>query len=204
MDASLYQRHDNPKRMIVTQRRGAPARVHLSSPEIVCVDSATECHVTPPHVAARMVGYLGDVGEGLTMDPQAGTGNLLRALVDAGYASRDLVAIERHIELCNVIRQRFKDEGSIKPINDCFLGYAKMSAGKIEYPRIITNPPFRKVKQHMDAALSLLGRADRESACLVALVPCTYQHDEAGILEELPRDTFDTSAVSTIIVRFIR
>ncbi len=56
----------------------------------------------------------------------------------------------------------------------------------------------------MKAALSLLGCGGHEVATLVALVPITYQHDEAEELEELDRETFPTAAVSTKIIRIER
>ncbi|MBL4656965.1 MAG: hypothetical protein JKX73_03120 [Flavobacteriales bacterium] len=64
------------------------------------------------------------------------------------------------------------------------------------------NPPFKKVRQHIKAALSLLGNGGHDCAVLIALVPITYQHEDMETLEELPRDTFSTAQVSTKIIRF--
>lgn len=191
--------------MIVTKRQGFAEDLNpLRVPEVVTVDRSTECHVTPLPVAARMVDYLGPVGDFLTLDPQAGTGNLIQALYDSGHSRYETVAIERHHELCNAIRRRFTGDQYIDPIQRCFLEYAAESAGRIEFPRIITNPPFRHVKKHMTAAISLLGRGGHDVASLVALVPITYQHPEAEELETLDRDTFPTAAVSTKIIRIER
>ncbi len=63
------------------------------------------------------------------------------------------------------------------------------------------NPPFKQIRQHMKAALSLLGKAGHDKAVLVALVPITYQHEDAETMEELSRDTFSTAQVSTKIIR---
>jgi len=66
------------------------------------------------------------------------------------------------------------------------------------------NPPFKAIKKHINAALSLLGTDAHDTAVLVALVPVTFNHDEAETLEELPRDTFSTAQVSTKIIRVER
>jgi phospholipid N-methyltransferase len=191
--------------MVVTRRWDAQDVKPLSVPEVVEVDRYTECHVTPPAIAARMVDYLGPVGDFLTVDPQAGTGNLIHALFEVGHSPYETVAIERHSGLCQAFRKRFNQGKYVNPINRCFLEYAEEEKGKIEYPRIITNPPFRKVRQHMKAALSLLGRGGHdEPAAMVALVPITYQHKEAELMEELERDAFPHLNISTKIIRFER
>jgi hypothetical protein len=78
MKPGVYTRPARPMRITVKSRPGF-ANVEIARvPEIIAVDSATECHVTPPDVAARMVRYLGEVGDYLTLEPSAGTGNLAR------------------------------------------------------------------------------------------------------------------------------
>ena len=77
--------------------------------------------------------------------------------------------------------------------------------GRAEFPRILMNPPFRDVRKHVAAALTLLGRGGHvEAATLVALVPVTFDHPEAEHLETLPPDTFSTARVHTKIVRVRR
>ncbi len=201
MDKSVYQRPSKPRRMYGAPNIEAPVLAPLKAPEVVAVDRATECHVTPPDVAARMVRYLGATGDYLTLEPSAGTGNLVQALYDSGHSRFELVAVERHSGLCSQIRQRFSDDQAIDPINECFLAYAERAQGSIEYPRIVMNPPFKQVRRHMKAALSLLGFGGHHEATMVALVPITYHHDDAETLEELPRDTFSTATVSTKIIR---
>ncbi|MNE94482.1 hypothetical protein D3C80_1924490 [compost metagenome] len=67
------------------------------------------------------------------------------------------------------------------------------------------NPPFREVKKHMNAALSLMGQGGHmEAAVLVALVPVTYNHDDAETLEYLPATTFANAKVNTKIIRIFR
>jgi phospholipid N-methyltransferase len=164
--------------------------------EPVIVDKATECHVTPTDVAARMVEYLGPQGDYLTLEPSAGTGQLAKALLQAGHSPHELTMVERHIKMANSLQ-------SIGPtINKCFLEYAAEAKGKVHFPRVIMNPPFRQCKKHIDAALSLMGRnGHQEPATLVALVPITFNHQDAETLETLPDTTFQTARVNTKIIR---
>lgn len=197
MRRSLYRRPNRPM-TIAVRNRTAPPPVEIneiSAPLII--DKTTECHVTPQPVAARMVEYLGPQGDYLTLEPSAGTGALIDALLKAGHSPRELVAVERH----NTLAARLNYPGA-GIINRCFLEYAGAVQGAATFPRIIMNPPFGKVRQHISAALSLLGRGGHdEPAVLVALVPITYTHDRAETLEILPDSTFSVARVNTKIIR---
>ncbi|WP_205949700.1 hypothetical protein [Paracoccus sp. SM22M-07] len=107
--------------------------------------------------------------------------------------------IERHHQLAAMVQR-------IGPtIHGCFLEYADEVKGRVEFPRIIMNPPFRAVRKHIAAVLSLLGRGGHaEPATLVALVPLTFEHPEAEHLETLPPETFSTARVHTKIIRVRR
>lgn len=196
MKPGVYTRPARPMRITVKLRPGF-ANVEIARvPEIIAVDSATECHVTPPDVAARMVRYLGEVGDYLTLEPSAGTGNLSRALIESGHSRYELVQVERHIKLAAQLH-RF---GTV--INRCFLEYSVEVRGKVEFPRVIMNPPFREVRKHIAAARDLMGpHGHGEAPTLVALVPITFQTDGMETLEHLPDDTFDTAKVRTKIIR---
>lgn len=196
MKPGVYTRPARPMRITVKSRPGF-ANVEIARvPEIIAVDSATECHVTPPDVAARMVRYLGEVGDYLTLEPSAGTGNLSRALIESGHSRYELVQVERHIKLAAQLH-RF---GTV--INRCFLEYSVEVRGKVEFPRVIMNPPFREVRKHIAAARDLMGpHGHGEAPTLVALVPITFQTDGMETLEHLPDDTFDTAKVRTKIIR---
>ncbi|MCY1170787.1 hypothetical protein D9M73_108770 [compost metagenome] len=143
-----------------------------------------------------MVRYLGDVGDYLTLEPSAGTGNLSRALIESGHSRYELVQVERHTKLAGQLH-RF---GTV--INRCFLEYAFEVRGKVQFPRVIMNPPFREVRKHIAAARDLMGaHGHSEAPTLVALVPITFQTDDMETLEHLPDDTFATAKVLTKIVR---
>jgi len=184
--------------VITPERPAAPAAVPDIPAAPVMVDKFTECHVTPPNVAARMVAAFGRCGDWLTLEPSAGTGSLLRALLDAGQSQFEITAIERHIGLANALRGEFP----VPVINECFLEYADRVRGGVEFPRVIMNPPFSQVRKHIAAALSLMGRGGHpEPARLVALVPVTFEHPDAVTLERLPADTFATARVFTKIIQ---
>jgi hypothetical protein len=198
MKRDVYSRPDKPMFVPVKRRRDFDALPKVAAVEIVAVDKFTECHVTPPDVAARMVRYLGPVGDYLTLEPSAGTGNLSRALLDSGHSRYELCQVERHNRLAASLHRL----GPV--INQCFLEYAAEARGKVEFPRVIMNPPFSEVRKHIAAALSLMGTGGHGHGfrpTLVALVPITFQHDQAEELEFLPDDTFSTAKVRTKIIR---
>lgn len=196
MKASVYKRPAKPLRIEVRKRRDFDKVEIAATPEIVAVDKFTECHVTPPDVAARMVSYLGPQGDYSTLEPSAGTGNLSRALLASGHSSLELTQVERHNGLAGGLHKF----GAV--INRCFLEYAKEVAGKVQFPRVIMNPPFSDVRKHVAAAISLMGRSGHdEGPRLVALVPITFDWPGMETLETLPDDTFSTAKVRTKIVR---
>ncbi|KAB2681150.1 MULTISPECIES: methyltransferase type 11 [Brucella] len=199
MKANVYSRPAKPLWVSVKQRDDFEKLAKAEPIEIVAVDKATECHVTPDNVADRMVSYLGPTGDYLTLEPSAGTGQLTKALLRSGHSQFELTQIERHIKLAAGLHKF----GPV--INRCFLEYASEAVGKVEFPRIIMNPPFREVRPHVKAALSLMGQnGHTEPATLVALVPITFEHPDAETLEVLPSDTFAAAKVNTKIIRIVK
>ncbi len=197
MKTNVYTRPAKPLFTAVRSRKDFDAIEKTAPLEIIAIDRATECHVTPSDVAARMVDYLGPPGDYLTLEPSAGTGQLARALLASGHNKYELTMIERH----NTLAARLHALGPT--INRCFLEWAAEVRGAVEFPRVIMNPPFSDVRKHIAAALTLLGRGGHdEPATLVALVPVTFEHPDAVELERLPSSTFATAKVWTKIVRF--
>lgn len=194
-----FNRPDKPMTITVKRRDDFAKLEPVKIAEPVIVDRATECHVTPDDVAARMVEYLGPAGNFLTLEPSAGTGQLTRALLASGRSQFEICQIERHVGLARGLYQF----GPV--INRCFLEYAEEARGKVEFPRIIMNPPFSNVRKHIAAAISLMGRnGHEETPVLVALVPITFQHPNAEYMETLPNDTFATAKVHTKIIRITK
>jgi len=196
MERSVYVRPIKNRALATTQAVSVKTHVPVVTPPLLAVDKATECHVTPLPVGARMVSYLGDISNCIVCEPQAGTGNLIQALIEAGHPLDLIVAIERHYQLCESIRTRFEPLGGFSPINSCFLEYSREQQENTTFKKIITNPPFRFIKQHMEAAIGLLA----VGGDLIALVPNTYQHPDASELEELDGNTFSTTKVHTKII----
>jgi len=195
MNPSVYKRPAKPLTLTVRRRRDPKPFEAVATPEVVAVDRATECHVTPDDIAACMVEYLGPVGDYLTLEPSAGTGQLAKALLASGHSPCELTMVERHVKLASHLQ-------SIGPtINECFLEYAERVRGAAVFPRIIMNPPFKAARKHIAAARSLLGKGGHDAATMVALVPSIFAHDGEE-LEQLPDTTFSTAKVRTKLIRF--
>jgi len=199
MNQNLYTRPNKPRRLVVTRRKDAPEMARPLPVEIVTLDASTECHITPDDNAAYMVDCLDLEKEHSVLEPHAGTGSLINALLNEGHPSEKITTIELNIKLCNMVAERFSDN-FISPVQSCFLEYAS-AAGDVKFSRILMNPPFRQVKKHMKAALSLL--ADK-NAVLVALVPITYQNEDAETCDILDNETFPLAKVNTKIIRIER
>lgn len=203
MKASVYQRPGKPQKLIVQSRcTEAPTRApQLARPEPVILHKGSECWVTPPAIADEMVAALGPSISGPTLEPSAGTGNLIDALQREGHSFEQLMAIEREPALIASIRQRFSGGGEFPIIQQCFLDWAEQMRGARHFQHILMNPPFRGVKHHIAAARSLLGGPGHQTATLVALVPISFECTEASTLRVLPADTFSGITVHTKIIQ---
>lgn len=195
MHLSVYRRPNKPDSLIVRRRRvvAMPQFGELAQP--LLVDKTTECHVTPPDWAARMVAYLNAPPQAEVLEPQCGTGNLINALIDAGHSAGNIIGVEQHHTLAQCARSRFPDA---QLYQDCFLSWSQAETARFDY--ILTNPPFRQVHAHMKAAISLLA----EGGHLVALVPVTYTAPRAEVLDYLPPDAFSTAKVNTKLISILR
>lgn len=190
MKPELYRMAKRPAFLPVKRREDFAPIEKMEAPEIVAVDRFTECHVTPADVAARMVEYLDASPSqcGQVLEPSAGTGNLSRALIAAGFGPSQIVQVERHIRLS----QGLHDFGGV--VNRCFLEYAAETSTRFD--RVIMNPPFSDVRKHVAAARDLLA----PGGVLVALVPMTFREGQET-LETLSADTFAHAKVNTKIIR---
>ena len=201
MDQSVYSRPKKAKTLTVTKRDRVCTLSPIVIHEVLEVSSNTECHVTPLNIAAVMADHLGLPSNGQkALDPQAGTGNLLNALLEMGYNYNQITGIERHYDLSQYSLNRFEKQVNI--INSCFLEHVKKD--KTPYQRIITNPPFKYVKAHMNASLEILKCPKDLGATLVGLVPISYEHPEAYTLDEFNGDTFQNTKVWTKLIQIDR
>jgi len=190
MNPSAYTRPNKPTRVHVKRRTDKTVQP-VDVPQVVAVDRATECHVTPAGVAARMVDYLELTDTSQVLEPEAGTGNLIAALLAAGCSANHIAAIEMHHDLASLIRARFDGQVTVTQMD--FLG---MHSGEM-FDRVIMNPPFRGVRQHVARAVQAL----KAGGVLVALVPITFNHAHVETLETLDNTTFASAKVSTKIIR---
>jgi len=194
--------YTRPNKPFSVERGQAPeigAKPSLDAPKPLYVDKFTECHVTPAAIAAQMAHYLGEPPQPpqCTLEPQAGTGALLKALEAQGYDPAYIFAIERY----NTLAAALDTSLAAHIVNGCFLDFASQSQNQGRFNRILMNPPFRNVKAHFRAALACLAAHE---AVLVALVPVTFHHGPEEILAQLPDTTFQTAKVRTKIIRIVR
>lgn len=204
MDKSIYIRPNKPKFV------APPSKVELEpieftdTPKPVIVHASTECHVTPPAIAARMVELLELEPDDQVLEPSAGTGNLVQAVKAGGHDVGHITIVEREYSLVQVLLEKFSLKGlDAQPPrvhHEDFLSWAEARYNNgYRYEKIIMNPPFKKVKAHMEAARKLL----RFTGVLVAVVPTSFDHPSYEEVETLPSDTFNTCKVYTKIVRYV-
>lgn len=156
----------------------------------------SQLFVSPEPVCDRLV-TLADIRPGnRVLEPNAGTGAILRAILAAQPAAR-CECVEINYELVQHLESAFP--GVPVSCGD-FLSYQPAEP----YDRIIMNPPFRNGAdlKHIRHALTMLS----PGGCLVAV--CTNGPRQQRELykmavhhEELPRGTFSYTDVSTMIVR---
>lgn len=208
MDRAIYGRPNKAYTLPVRRRQGAPFGALPALPEPLTVDRYTECHVTPPDVAARMVEYLGTIAGTSLLEPSAGTGALIAAVNASAQEPSVMVAVEREVTLHQGLHRRFESQLDLHIIQGCFLEHVAWYADQQRYQKIVLNPPFRACRAHLAAALSVLDRSGGAQATIVALVPdVDSSHsvlDSAEVLERLPAGTFASTDARTRIVRFCR
>lgn len=191
MKASLYTRPAKPLRTFASvpkladlDKGGRPERAPILPP--LTVPAELECHVTPPHVARWMANLLPDMEGRDVLEPSAGTGNLLAALATAHPGAR-----VQAVEVYRPLWQRLADAGHCVEWGD-FAEWAATTSQRFD--GVVMNPPFRKVRAHVQAARALL----KPGGVLVALVPVTFDGGEE--VQRLPPDTFAAAKVHTKIV----
>lgn len=203
MNSNIYVRPDKPLRMPVRKRQLVSTDIgeqgHKSE-DVIFVHAASECHVTPNHIAKKMIDYAVDFGADIYdiwCDPESGTGNILKAIQDHGVPNCKLFGVEIDFGLVTHSKKRLN---MVNIYHECFLEFTKRAVPNRKVDVIIMNPPFRQTSKHINSALSLLG----ETGVCIALVPTTFNHDDCIELEPLSNDTFANAKVNTKIVAFVR
>lgn len=162
------------------------------SNEVVFVDKYTECHVTPIDVAGRMVKYASPLGD--VLEPSAGTGNIVQALLEYGISPEQITSVEKHTDLASRLKKRFDNKVAV--FNQCFLQFAQEI--EMRFDTIIMNPPFRPIKHHVEAAQTLLKNNGR----IILLSPVSFEKEDFTLIEELHEHTFATTKVKTHILEY--
>lgn len=153
---------------------------------------------TPPDVAKQMVEYA-DIGKGSTvLEPSAGTGNIMKAIIENDNASA-VIGVEINVGLAENLKSEF-------PLSDIICSdFLQYNRGEWPVDRIIMNPPFKNGAdiKHIKHALSMLKKGGK----LVSI--CANgprQNDQLKPLadhwEVLPEGTFKDQGtmVSTVLV----
>jgi methylase of polypeptide subunit release factors len=154
----------------------------------VKVVSAPQLFPTPPALAVRMA-MLADIKDNdRVLEPSAGTGNLLRAIIDM-QPMANVFAVEINRTLCDGLPASLLSSG--EAICQDFLTCTTENLGR--YDKILMNPPFHKGEDiaHVKHALSFLER-DGVLVALCANGPRqqTELRPLATMWEELPAGTF--------------
>jgi phospholipid N-methyltransferase len=150
--------------------------------------SAPQLFPTPPALAARMA-KLADIGwHDRVLEPSAGTGNLLHAIIDAEPTAR-ICAVEINRALCDVLPSNLLADGEAFCAD--FLVCTTEQLGRFD--KVLMNPPFHNGADiaHIKHALHFLERDGR----LVALCANGPRQQAelrplATTWEELPEGTF--------------
>ena len=201
MNLNCFTRPDKP---LICKRPNFDIKtplVLIEPPKLLTVDKGTECHVTPDHIADIMVSYLNYEEPTLNksgssiLEPSAGTGQLINAMLKTGIEYWRICAIEKHYKLCEFISKRF-DKLKVNQ-GDFITDYKQFDN---EYDRVICNPPFKNIIKHIDKAYKCL-KVGGEAVCLV---PITYNKINHEVLEILPSDTFSYCKVNTKIIRITK
>jgi phospholipid N-methyltransferase len=165
------------------------------------VVSAPQLFPTPPDLARQMVEEA-DIQPGMcVLEPSAGTGNIVRAVIDS--VDTEIVGYEINFDLCLVLRQTFPSY-KLQPIQADILEVAPSNSVNTRptgetaglYPRILMNPPFANGQDiaHIKHAMKFLAPGGR----LVAICANGPRQQEqlkplVDSWEDLPRDTFKES-----------
>jgi len=173
------------------------------------VVSAPQLFPTPPSLAARMV-VVARIEPGMcVLEPSAGTGNLVRAVVDV--VDTEVLAYEINAQLCAQLSRTFPSHKLQVRCKDFLTVTDFMGC----YPRILMNPPFEGGQDvdHVNHAWEMLAPGGRLVAIMSAGVKFrqdkkteafrTFVESVGGEIEDLPEDTFKPSGTSVRTVMVV-
>lgn len=186
----------------------------------VKVVSAPQLFPTSPALATRLVEEAGVMPGQRVLEPSAGTGNIVSAIVNRGFTRADcgrVVAVEVNRSLADALMERrnktvYANESNYEIRCTDFLECMEEQLG--QFDRIVMNPPFENGADvaHVTHALKFLKPDGRLVAIMSAGV--TFRQDRktaafrqlvearGGTIEPLPADSFKDSGtnVRTVLV----
>jgi hypothetical protein len=160
----------------------------------VQIVSAPQLFPTPPPLAARMAVLAGIEYKDRVLEPSAGTGNLLRAIVDAEPTAR-IHAVEVNRALCDALPSGLMEDG--EALCQDFLTCTTAQLGR--FRKILMNSPFHNGADvaHVKHALRFL---ERDGVLVAICANGPRQQAElrplATTWEELPEGTFADQGTS--------
>lgn len=149
--------------------------------------TAPQLFPTPCHIVEKMIDYADIEPDHTILEPSAGTGAIVQALIDRGHAWEKIHIVEKDRHLCDLLTTKFK-----RVYSGDFLERESFELGG-KFDRIIMNPPFKNGEdiKHIKHALTML----KPGGILVAI--CANgprQGEQLQILadhwEALPPGTF--------------
>lgn len=163
------------------------------------IRASSQLFVSPDPVCRQMVDLAELNDSDRILEPEAGTGAILRAIREAAPLAR-CHAVELDADLTAHLRAAFP--GVNVRCGD-FLEYQPESP----YSKILMNPPFQHAQdiRHIQHALTLLESGGILTAvCLNGPRQQKILKPLADIWEPLPRGTFMYTSVSTVLIRILK
>lgn len=165
-------------------------------PPVTEIQVSTQLFVTPDPVCRRLVSLAGVVDSDHILEPESGTGAILRAIREAAPLAR-CDAVELNADLVRHLRDNFP---GVSVWQGDFLEYRPENL----YSKIVMNPPFHHAQdiRHIQRAVTLLAPGGVVTAvCLNGPRQQSILKPLSDVWEPLPRGTFTYTDVSTALLR---
>lgn len=160
------------------------------------IRASSQLFVSPDPVCRRLVSLAEVVDSDHILEPEAGTGAILRAVREAAPRAQ-CDAVELNADLVRHLRENFP---GVSVWQGDFLEYRPEN----HYSKIIMNPPFHHAQdiRHIQRAVTLLAPGGVVAAvCLNGPRQQSILKPLSDVWEPLPRGTFAYTDVSTVLLR---
>ncbi len=171
------------------------------SASVVEIPASSQLFVSSDEICGRLVGLANISNGDRILEPNAGTGAIVRAIRKVAPAAV-CDAVEINAELCQHLRNEF--EGLNVTCSD-FLEY-RPHASEGNYSRIIMNPPFNHgadIKHILHARSLLIPGGVLTAVCLNGPRQNKLLKPLSDRWEPLPRGAFAFTDASTVILRLV-